>query len=45
MATRLKFFVDGKFSNLVSSKDGYVVPDYKDVRARRVLEFLVPILY
>ena len=41
----LEKFVDGKFKNPVSPKDGYVVPDCKDMRAKLVLEFLVPILY
>ena len=38
-------FIDDKFKNPISPKDGYAVPDCKDVRARRVLEFLVPLLY
>ena len=31
---RIEKFVDGKFSNLISAKDGYVVPDCKNVKAR-----------
>ena len=45
MATRMEKFVDGKIKNPVSPKDRYVILDRKDVKARRVLEFLVPILY
>ena len=45
IATWREKYLDGKFKNLVSPKDQYVVPDCKDVRARQVLEFLVPILY
>ena len=33
------------FSGHVNPKDGYVVVDCKDPRAKRVLEFLVPLLY
>ena len=45
MALRTNRFVDGKFFTCVNPKDGYVVSKCKDVRARQVLEFLVPILY
>ena len=45
MASRMDWFTDGKFSTCVSPKDGYNVSKCKDVRARRVLEFLIPILY
>ena len=34
----------GKFHNPVHSKGGYLTADCKDPRAKRVLEFLVPIL-
>ena len=34
----------GKFSNLVNLKDGFAVPKCKDMRPRRVLDFMVPIL-
>ena len=33
------------FSGRVNPKDGYAVVDCKDPRAKRVLEFLVPLLY
>ena len=33
------------FSGRVNPKDGYAVADFKDPRVKRVLEFLVPLLY
>ena len=42
MASR---FIDGMFSGRVNPKNGYAVADYKDPRVKRVLEFLVPLLY
>ena len=45
MASQIDRFIDGKFLNLVNPKDGYAMFKCKDARARRVLEFLVPILY
>ena len=45
MASRTDQFIDGKFSGRVNPKDGYAVADCKEARARRVLEFLVPLLY
>ena len=45
MVSRTDRFIDGKFSARVNPKDGYVVVECKEVRARRVLEFLVPLLY
>ena len=38
-------FVDGKFSTLINPKDGHAVIDCIDPRKRKVLEFVVPILY
>ena len=38
-------FIDGMFSGRVNPKDGYAVVDCKDPRVKRVLEFLVPLLY
>ena len=38
-------FAQGKFSVLVNPKDGYPVADCEDPRERRVLEFVVLILY
>ena len=45
MASRTNRFIDGMFSGRVNPKDGYVVVDCKDPRVKRVLEFLVPLLY
>ena len=45
MASRTDRFIDDMFSRRVNPKDGYAVVDYKDPRAKRVLEFLVPLLY
>ena len=45
MASRTDWFIDGKFSGRVNPKDGYAVVDCKEPRARRVLEFQVPLLY
>ena len=45
MASRTDRFIDGRFSGRVNPKDGYAVVDYKEPRTRRVLEFLVPLLY
>ena len=45
MASRTDRFIDGMFSSRVNPKDGYVVADCKDPRVKRVLEFLVPLLY
>ena len=45
MASRTDRFIDGRFSGRVNPKDGYVVVDCKEPRTRRVLEFLVPLLY
>ena len=45
MATRAESFAEGKFTNPPYPKDGYPLPECKDPRARRMLEFMVPILY
>ena len=45
MATRAKRFAVGKFANPPYPKDGYPLLECKDPRARRMLEFVVPILY
>ena len=45
MASQIDRFIDSKFSTRVNPKDGYAVSECKDVKARRVLEFLIPILY
>ena len=45
MATWGEKYVEGKFANPPHPKDGYPLPECKDPRARRMLEFVVPILY
>ena len=45
MASRTDRFVDGRFSGRVNPKDGYAIVDCKEPRTKRVLEFLVPLLY
>ena len=45
MASQTDRFIDGKFFERVNPKDGYAVVDCKEPRARRVLEFLVLLLY
>ena len=45
MASRTDWFIDRMFSGRVNPKDGYAVADCKDPRVKRVLEFLVPLLY
>ena len=45
MAGRTDKLVDGKFKMSINLKDGHAVADCVDPRARRVLEFVVPILY
>ena len=45
MASRTDWYIDGMFSGRVNPKDGYAVADCKDPRVKRVLEFLVPLLY
>ena len=44
-ASRTDKFIGGKFQNLVNPKDRFAVANCKDARAKRVLEFLIPILY
>ena len=45
MASRTNRFIDGMFSGKVNPKDRYAIADCRDPRVRRVLEFLVPLLY
>ena len=47
MASRTDRFIDGKFSARINPKDGFAVSKCKETRARarRVLEFLVSLLY
>ena len=44
-ASRTNKFIGGKFRNAANSKDGFAIADCEDSRAKRVLEFLIPILY
>ena len=44
-AGRSEPWVDGKFKQVINPKDGHAVCDCIDPRERRVLEFVVPILY
>ena len=37
--------MEGAFFNLPHPKDKYALSDYKDPRAKRLLEFLIPIFY
>ena len=45
MASRTDCFIEGKFFTQVNPKDGFAVSDCKEAKARRVLEFLVSLLY
>ena len=45
MATQVEKYAKGKFANPPHPKDGYPLSECKDPRARRMLEFVVPILY
>ena len=44
-ASKTDKFIGGKFRNAANPKDGFAIADCKDSRAKRVLEFLIPILY
>ena len=44
-ASRTDKFIGGKFQNAANPKDGFAIVDCEDSRAKRVLEFLIPILY
>ena len=43
--SRTDKLIGGKLRNLVNPKDGFAIVDCKDARAKRVLEFFIPILY
>ena len=45
MATQGKKYAEGKFANPPHPKDDYFLPKCKDSRARRMLEFVIPIFY
>ena len=44
-ASKTDKFIGGKFRNATNPKDGFAIANCKDSRAKRVLEFLIPILY
>ena len=43
--SKIDNFIEEKFWNPVNPKVKFVVVECKDVRAKKVLEFLIPILY
>ena len=45
LASRIDKYIDGKFSTLINPKDGYIVVNCVNPREKRVLEFVLPILY
>ena len=45
MATQGEKYAEGKFANPSHPKDGYSLSECKDLRAKRMLEFVIPILY
>ena len=44
-ARRTEKWMDGKFKTTINPKDGHTVNNCIDPRERRVLEFIIPILY
>ena len=44
-AERIGTWIDGKFKTTINPKDGHAVSDCIDAREKRVLEFVIPILY
>ena len=44
-ASRIDKFIGGKFRNATNPQDRFALADYEDSRAKRILEFLIPILY
>ena len=44
-ASRTDKYIVGQFSKSVNPKDGYATRHCDDIRAKQVLEFLIPILY
>ena len=45
VAGRTDRWINGKFRSPINSKDGHVVNNCIDPRERRVLEFVVPLIY
>ena len=44
-ARRTRTWIDGKFKTTINPKDSHAVSDCIDPREKRVLEFVIPILY
>ena len=44
-ASRTDKFIGRKFRNAANPKDGFAIADCEDSTAKRMLEFLIPILY
>ena len=44
-ASRTDRFIGGKFRHAANPKDGFAIVDCEDSKAKRMLEFLIPILY
>ena len=44
-ARRTDTWINGKFNSSINPKDRYTMSDCVDLRKRRVLEFVIPILY
>ena len=44
-ASRIDKFIGRIFRNAANPKDGFAIADCEDSRAKRMLEFLIPILY
>ena len=42
---RTNKWIEGKFKSSINAKDGHAISNCVDPRERRVLEFVVPILY
>ena len=45
VARRTDRWINNKFRSPINSKDGHSIDDCKDPRERKVLEFVVPIIY
>ena len=45
MATWREKYAEGKFTNPPYPNDRYFIPEFKDLRAKRMLEFVIPIFY
>ena len=45
VAGRTDHWINGKFRSPINSKDGHSIEDCVDSRKRKILEFVVPIIY